>query len=82
MSLTLLGQINQAEKTRHEIAERLAEQDAVIAELKSYRWECEHDFAPALKGYEHEGGTCKKCGMNEVYWASNWEMFKKVEKVT
>ena len=71
--ITLLDQITQAEKTRREIAKRLAEQDAVIAELKSYRFECVHDFAPALKGYEHEGGHCRKCGINEVYWACNKE---------
>lgn len=69
--ITLLDQINQAEKTRWELAKRLAEQDAVIAELKSYRFECDHDFAPALKGYEHEGGHCRKCGINEVYWDCN-----------
>ena len=69
--MTLLEQIQYAEKTRREIAQRLAEQDAVIAELKSYRWECKHDFAPAMKGYEHEGGTCKLCGINEVYWDCN-----------
>ena len=69
--ITLLDQINTAEKKRREIAQRLAEQDAVIAELKSYRFECVHDFAPALKGYEHEGGHCTKCGINEVFWEHN-----------
>lgn len=72
--ITLLEQINHAEKKRREIAQRLAEQDAVIMELKSYRFECEHDFAPAPKGYEHEGGTCRKCGINEVYWACNKDL--------
>ena len=68
---TLLDQINTAEKKRREIAQRLMEQDAMIAELKSYRFECDHDFAPALKGYEHEGGHCTKCGINEVFWEHN-----------
>jgi hypothetical protein len=71
MSVTLKDQIEHAEKRRREIAQRLAEQDAVIAELKFYRFECEHDFAPALKGYEHEGGHCTKCGINEVFWEHN-----------
>jgi hypothetical protein len=71
MSVTLLERIEYAEKQRREIAERLAEQDAVIAELKSYRFECDHDFASALKGYEHEGGHCIKCGINAVYWECN-----------
>ena len=69
--MTLLEQIQYAEKTRREIAQRLAEQDAMIGELKSYRWKCKHDFAPAMKNYEHEGGTCKLCGINEVYWDCN-----------
>ena len=68
---TLLDRIKYAEKQRREIAKRLAEQDAVIAELKSYRLECDHTFAPALKGYEHEGGHCTKCGINEVFWEHN-----------
>ena len=69
--ITLLDQINHAEKKRREMAQRLAEQDAMIMELKSYRFECDHDFAPAFPGYEHEGGHCKKCGINEVYWDCN-----------
>lgn len=69
--ITLLMQIETAEKNRRQIAQRLAEQDAMIMELKSYRFECDHDFAPALKGYEHEGGTCKLCGINEVFWECN-----------
>lgn len=71
--ITLLQQIQHAEKTRRELAQRLAQQDAMIAVLKSYRWECNHDFAPAFPGYEHEGGTCRKCGINEVYWECNKE---------
>ena len=36
-----------------------------LAELR--RAECEHDFTPAVRGFEHEGGYCKKCGINQVY---------------
>ena len=77
MSITLKDQIDTAQKHRREIAQRLAEQDAVIRELESYRWECEHEFAPALKGYEHEGGHCTKCGINEVYWDCNKHIYGK-----
>lgn len=69
--MTLLDQINYAEKTRLQIKNRLFEQDQLIAELKTLRSKCNHDFAPALEGYEHEGGTCKLCGINEVYWLCN-----------
>lgn len=71
--ITLLDRIEHAKKQRREIAQRLAEQDAVIAELNAYRFECDHDFAPAPKGYEHEGGHCVKCGINEVFWEHNSE---------
>jgi hypothetical protein len=77
--VTLLDQINHAEKKRREIARQLAEQDAMIMELKSYRFECDHNFAPALKGYEHEGGHCRKCGINEVHWLCNKEHYAKKE---
>lgn len=29
----------------------------------------DHVFTPPLKNYEHEGGTCTKCGINEVHAA-------------
>lgn len=28
---------------------------------------CDHVFTPPLKNYEHEGGECKICGINEVH---------------
>jgi hypothetical protein len=68
---TLLDQIEDAEKERRAIAKQLVEQDVRIAELKARRFECSHDFAPAFPGYEHEGGHCRKCGINEVFWECN-----------
>ena len=68
---TIDDAIEDAEHNRRVIAKQLMEQDAKIAELKAQRFECKHDFAPALKGYEHEGGHCKKCGINEVFWEHN-----------
>lgn len=29
---------------------------------------CNHQFGPLHVGYEHEGGTCIHCGINEVYY--------------
>jgi len=69
--LTLLMQIETAEKKRREIAQRLMEQDELLAELRAMRFKCDHEFAPALKGFEHEGGACKHCGINEIFWAYN-----------
>lgn len=68
MALTLNDQINQAHKTRRQIEQRLKEQDDLIEYLYELRLQCQHDFEPAQKGYEHEGGCCKKCGIGELYW--------------
>lgn len=69
--MTLLERINLAEARRRELAVALLNQDGIIAELKAMRLTCQHEFSPPFPGYEHEGGTCLKCGINEVYWASN-----------
>lgn len=42
-----------------------------LRELEKRRVECEHKFTYALPGYEHEGGYCSKCGINEVHARSN-----------
>lgn len=34
--------------------------------LMQERHDCMHEFTPLIKGYEHEGGTCIHCGINEV----------------
>ena len=38
---------------------------------------CKHDFSKPVPGYEHEGGTCLHCGINEVYYLSNKDKFPK-----
>ena len=68
---TLLDQIEDAEKERWVIARQLMGQDELLVALRARRFECSHDFAPALPGYEHEGGYCRKCGINEVFWECN-----------
>ena len=32
---------------------------------------CDHVYSTPIKGYEHEGGTCIKCGLNQIYIACN-----------
>ena len=63
--------IDTAKKSVYQTEQRLLVEKATLEKLESYRWECEHEFSPALKGYEHEGGHCTKCGINEVYWDCN-----------
>lgn len=40
-----------------------------LVELRAQQQHCQHVFSKALPGYEHEGGTCEVCGINEVYAA-------------
>ena len=70
MTITINDQINQARKTRRQIEQRLKEQDELIEYLYELRLQCDHDFNPAQKGYEHEGGYCKKCGIGELQWST------------
>lgn len=42
-----------------------------LRELEKLRGGCKHTFTPTLHGYEHEGGRCSKCGINEVHARSN-----------
>lgn len=34
--------------------------------LLEKRVNCKHEFSPPYKNYEHEGGRCKLCGINEL----------------
>lgn len=31
------------------------------------RYDCDHEFGQPYPGYEHEGATCKLCGINELH---------------
>jgi hypothetical protein len=64
--MSLKDQIDYAEKQVREQEEKLELLYGVVKELKSYRSECRHIFSAPLKGYEHEGGYCTKCGINEL----------------
>jgi len=67
MSLTLLMQIQHAQKDLRRIQTRLDEQKALIAELDDLRADCDHEWDNGLPGWEHEGRYCKKCGINDQY---------------
>lgn len=54
---------------------QIDEAQQVVQQLKAKRDEmlqarltCKHDFVAPMKGYEHEGGACVHCGMNEIQW--------------
>ena len=35
--------------------------------LKDSRVHCDYEWDTGIKGYEHEGRYCTKCGINELY---------------
>lgn len=64
---TLKEQIDYAKLERRRIAHRLFEQDELIRELESWRLACNHSFTKPIQGFEHEGGHCELCGINELF---------------
>lgn len=38
-----------------------------IADVYLLRSRCQHEFSSPLKNFEHEGGYCKECGINELH---------------
>ena len=66
--------IHQIEEAEYEIAQLQAvvhKWQQQLMHLRLQRSQCRHVFASALKGHEHEGGTCTVCGINEVHARSN-----------
>ena len=50
------------------MAERnLRELKLELTGLESQQHFCDHTFSAPIPGYEHEGGTCTQCGINEVH---------------
>jgi hypothetical protein len=37
-----------------------------ITRLLDLQLTCPHEFSDPVKSYEHEGGYCKHCGINEI----------------
>ncbi len=67
-STSLREKIEASKRKEAEIRDQALEQRRETNRLMELRKECDHDFAPPLKNFEHEGGHCKHCGINEIYW--------------
>ena len=63
--MTLLDQIKQAEKELKFREDEVKRQKQVVADLMYKRLTCNHTFTKPIIGYEHEGGQCVHCGINE-----------------
>lgn len=74
---TLLMEIEHAQKHLRAMQQRVKEQEQVIQELEDLRAECKHEWDEGVKGYEHEGRTCKQCGINELYAPTHKQMVER-----
>lgn len=52
-----------------------------LKELEDSRVDCKHEFTKALPNYEHEGGECIHCGINELF-APTLAFLKSKTKIT
>jgi len=67
MTQSLLEQIEAQERLVKLAKDKLSEEQATLSNLTSKRADCNHVFNKAVLNYEHEGGYCTKCGVNELY---------------
>ncbi len=65
--MPLIDMIDQVDAMIRELKSALADMNKYKEDLLLERAFCDHVFTPPLKNYEHEGGTCKLCGINEVH---------------
>jgi hypothetical protein len=67
MSTTLKLEIEISQAILRDLEKEVRARKDIISKLEGQRAQCHHVFRPAVKGYEHEGGQCIECGINEVY---------------
>jgi hypothetical protein len=71
-SRSIKDQISSAYQNIYSFRDKITEMEDLIDELKDTALNvCDHDISKPVEGYEHEGGTCIKCGLNEIYIAVN-----------
>jgi hypothetical protein len=72
--VSLKDQIDTAQRYLRQMQMRVREQEQLVEELENRRAYCKHQFSRAVKGYEHEGGYCTECGINELYAPTHKKM--------
>lgn len=58
------------EQTQQKMSANRTELNALEQELRDLdnsRVNCIHEWDTGVKGWEHEGKYCKKCGINDMY---------------
>ena len=67
MVYPLIVRIKTAQFNVSQAKKALDHETAELRKLEADRVHCKHIFERADKGYEHEGGYCSECGINELY---------------
>lgn len=65
--MTLKEQIAEAKYEISQRQEAIKEYERLVASLERQRVYCEHEWDKGIKGWEHEGVYCVKCGINDQY---------------
>ena len=64
---TLLEQIKEAKYEISQRQEAIKVYERALKFLEGQRVYCEHEWDAGVKGWEHEGVNCVKCGINDQY---------------
>jgi uncharacterized protein Yka (UPF0111/DUF47 family) len=64
---SLKEQIDEMEYEIRQRKEAIKVYEKAKQKLLDARAHCDHEFQKPIVGYEHEGGYCVKCGINELY---------------
>ena len=64
---TLIDLIKRSENLIRETKGYLVTLQQQHEEILKMRHSCNHEFGQPYPGYEHEGATCKLCGINELH---------------
>jgi hypothetical protein len=65
--VSLLTRLEKQEERVRKAAFNLSKEKLALRELELKRLNCAHIFSKPVLNYEHEGGYCTKCGINELY---------------
>ena len=63
---SLAEKIATAQSDFSRLERELANKRALVTSLKRQRQFCKHEYLQPVRGFEHEGGTCKHCAGNEL----------------
>lgn len=63
----LVDKIYAAKLSLAHLNQQVSQAEALIHSLELDRKDCKHIWGAAYPNYEHEGLTCKLCGINDIH---------------